>query len=396
MATMFILVIYAAFISLGLPDSLLGVTWPVMRTEFGMALGMGGVVSMTISGGTILSSLLSARAIHRFGVGRVTLVSVLMTAGALLGFSFAPSFWWLPLLAVPYGLGAGAVDSGLNEYVAEHYEARHMSWLHCFWGVGALTGPAIMSRMIATGASWRNGYMIVAVIQFALSGLLLVTLPLWKRVGAHSTAQAERPQELPPAPKGIWYPLRVPGVKFALVSFLFYCGAESTMGLWGSSYLISRGLSAAAAAGWVSGFFASITAGRFLAGVIASRVINRWMIRGGQLCLLAGVVLVLLPLPVVVACIGFLLIGLGCAPIFPAMLHETPTRFGKRDAQQIMGFQMAMAYCGATFLPPIFGWITQRVGMQILPWMLLLCGAIMLLGSEGINRFLSKKAVNDN
>lgn len=393
MATLFLLVIYAAFISLGLPDSLLGVAWPVMQPQFGVPLSYAGLVSMSISGGTIVSSLLSAGAIRRFGVGKVTFVSVLLTAGALLGFSVVPSFWWMPVLTIPLGIGAGAVDSGLNEYVAEHYQARHMSWLHCFWGVGALTGPAMMSRLIAAGQSWRKGYLIVTLIQFALAALLLLTLPLWKKAQGGHAEQAPSGARSGGVHKSLWFPLRVPGVKYALVSFFLYCGIEYTMGLWGSSYLIGRrGMDAASAAGWVSGFYASITAGRFLTGIITSRVGNRWMIRAGQLCILLGALLVMLPLPALWACIGFLLVGFGCAPIFPAMLHETPARFGTAHAQQIMGFQMAMAYVGGTFLPPLFGWMAQRAGLGLFAWMVLGYAAVMMLGTEALNRHLDKYA----
>jgi fucose permease len=390
MATFFLILIYFAFISLGLPDSLLGATWPVMQPGFAVPYSYAGIASMVISGGTIVSSLLSGRVIRRFGTGKVTFVSVLMTAVALLGFSLAPSFVWILVLAVPLGLGAGAVDSGLNEYVAEHYQARHMSWLHCFWGIGAMTGPLIMAQLIAHDHSWRSGYQIIAILQFALVGVLFFSLPLWKRVG--SVVGDEAKSEAPAAEKahGLLFPLQIRGVKVALVAFLFYCGVEATMGLWGGSYLVrARGLEPATAAVWVSAFYGSITLGRLIAGFVTLKVSNRALIRIGQGIIVAGVVVLFLPLPASFALIGFLLIGLGCAPIFPSMLHETPVRFGKENAQMVMGFQMAVAYIGSTFLPPLFGFIANATSLALLPLFLLVYAALLLLSSERVNALLA-------
>ncbi len=396
MATLFLIVIYAAFISLGLPDSLLGVAWPVMQPEYHVPFGFAGIISMVISGGTIVSSFLSGRLLNRFGVGKVTFVSVFMTAVALLGISVFPSFVWVLLFAVPLGLGAGAIDSGLNEYVAEHYQAHHMSWLHCFWGIGAMTGPVIMSRYISANSSWRNGYLTVSVVQFVLVAVLFFTLPLWDKVAsltkANTPEQEPAPQETVAQQKELLYPLKVRGVKIALVSFLFYCGIESTMGLWGGSYLVNgKGLDVATAAAWVSAFYGSITAGRLIAGFVTMKVSNKSLIRMGQLIVLAGAVTLLLPLPNWGSLIGFILVGFGCAPIFPCMLHETPVRFGKADSQLIMGFQMTVAYIGSTFLPPIFGFIASNVSMMIMPLFLLVYIAGMLFSSEKMNLFMKTK-----
>ena len=390
MATFFLILIYFAFISLGLPDSLLGATWPVMQPGFAVPYSYAGIASMVISGGTIVSSLLSGRVIRRFGTGKVTFVSVLMTAVALLGFSLAPSFVWILALAVPLGLGAGAVDSGLNEYVAEHYQARHMSWLHCFWGIGAMTGPLIMAQLIAHDHSWRSGYQIIAILQFALVGVLFFSLPLWKKVG--SAVGDEAKSEAPAAEKthGLLFPLQIRGVKIALVAFLFYCGVEATMGLWGGSYLVRAcGLEPATAAVWVSAFYGSITLGRLIAGFVTLKVSNRALIRIGQGIIVGGVVVLFLPLPAIFALIGFLLIGLGCAPIFPSMLHETPVRFGKENAQMVMGFQMAVAYIGSTFLPPLFGFIANATSLALLPLFLLVYAALLLFSSERVNALLA-------
>ena len=381
MVTLFLIVIYAAFISLGLPDSLLGVAWPVAQKEFGASLGDAGIISMVISVGTVVSSLFSSKLLKRFGVGKVTAVSVLMTALALLGFSFVPAFVFMILLAIPLGLGAGAVDSGLNEYVAEHYESRHMSWLHCFWGVGAMAGPLIMSQYMSLGVDWRMGYLTVAIIQFVLVAVLIATLPLWNKV-AEKTSQKkqeadangenpgepEREADLDPpiasGKGGFLAPLKIKGAKVALISFFLYCGVEMTLGLWGSSFLITeKGIDAAAAAQWVSLYWGGLTAGRLVSGFLAIRFNNQQMIRIGELTVLLGVVCLLLPLPQFVCLIGFILVGAGCAPIYPCMLHETPVRFGKEDAQSMMGFQMAVCYTGSTLLPPFFGLVATKVNV---------------------------------
>lgn len=395
MATLLLVVIYASFISLGLPDSLLGVSWPLMQPYFKVPFGFAGLVSMTISGGTIVSSLLSSRALKRFGTGKVTAVSVLMTAVALLGISLAPSFLWLFLLALPLGLGAGAVDSGLNEYVAEHYAARHMSWLHCFWGVGALSGPLIMSRYTALGESWRTTYRTIAVIQFVLVALITLSLPLWGKAARAKDGAGEARGEKEKAKRGeasLLAPLRLGGIKIALVSFLFYCGAEASMGLWGASYLVkSKGLDAATAASWVSLFYGGITVGRLVSGFVSMAVKNRTLIRGGEIMIAVGALVLILPLPKIFTLVAFIIIGLGCAPIYPSMLHETPQRFGLDNAQAVMGFQMAVAYIGSTCLPPLFGFIASTTSTALLPFFILFYAAAMLLSSEKLNAYLARR-----
>lgn len=397
MATLFLIVIYAAFISLGLPDALLGTAWPVIHVDLGVPISAAGIISMTVSGGTIISSLMSGRVLKRFGTGKVTAISVCMTALALLGFAATPGFIWLILLAIPLGLGAGSVDSGLNDYVAKHYAARHMSWLHCFWGIGAMSGPIIISQFMSRGESWRNGYLTVGIIQLGLVALLFFTLPVWDKVAklvhkdAPEAAAEPEPQKTQ-APKGVFYPLQIEGVKTALGSFLFYCGVESTVGLWSSSFLVTiKGLDVPTAAAWVSLFYGSITLGRFISGFVTMRMSSKMLIRTGQLSILVGVLLLLLPLPEIFALVSLILIGLGCAPIFPTMLHETPNRFGRENAQYVMGFQMAVAYIGATFLPPIFGFIASGTTFAILPLFLLVYVAVMLFSSEKVNHFMLVK-----
>jgi fucose permease len=382
MATLLLIIIYLTFISLGLPDALLGGGWPVMQAEFGVHYGFAGLVSMIITGGTILSSIFSSRILDRFGTGRVTAVSVAMTALALFGFARAPSFVWLILAAIPLGLGGGAVDAGLNAFIAGHYESRHMSWLHCFWGIGALSGPLLLSAILARGGTWRSGYLLIASAQVVLVTILFFSIPLWNKIGRRPIDAAAPVADCHPH---LFFPLKIRGVKTALLVLFCYCGIEATLGLWGGSYLFkTRGLSPASAAAWVSLFYANLTLGRFLTGFLTYKIANNNLIRAGCLVILSGVSLMLFHLPLPLTLSGFLLTGLGCAPVFPCMLHETPDRFGAMNAQAIMGFQMAVAYIGATFLPPLFGFIASATSMNLLPIFLLGFVAILLFGSEAL------------
>jgi fucose permease len=359
-----------------------------MQTDLSVGFSSAGIISMLICGGTIISSLFSGRLINRFGTGKVTFVSVAMTAVALLGFSISPSFMWLCIMAIPLGLGAGSVDAALNNFVALHYEAKHMSWLHCFWGIGATSGPIIMSLFIAKNSGWQKGYLTISLIQFSLVFLLFITLPLWNKLEknnkeAHDDDEKNTEKIIP---------LKMPGVKLALVSFVCYCATESTAGLWGSSYLVNyKGLSAGDAARGISLFYGGITLGRFLAGFLTMKFNNRILIRLGQVVCIIGAICLLLPLPTYFSLIGLILIGLGCAPIYPCMLHETPNRFGKTASQSIMGLQMAFAYMGSTFMPPILGFIASKTSIMIFPYFLLFCMLIMLIGSEKINVFIRKR-----
>ena len=394
MATFFLVIIYLAFISLGLPDSLLGVSWSLMQVEFKAPLETAGVLFMTIAGGTIISSFISGTVLKKFGTGMVTFVSCFMTAGALLGFHFAPSIVWLFIFAIPLGLGAGAVDTGLNNYVASHYKAHHMSWLHCFWGVGATLGPIIVAQFISRDNSWRSGYFAIASIQFILVVILLFTLPLWKKIEkvpkqVHENKIEESTSTLDEAYLENQKPWQIRGVKLALLAFLFYCGAEAAVGLWGSSFLVNvKNLSIDVAAKWVSVFYAGITIGRFITGFITLKMSNQRLIRWGQIIALVGAILLFLPFPVLFSLAGFIMIGLGLAPIFPCMLHETPLRFGKKHSQTIMGYQMAIAYTGSTFLPPILGYAAAKSTIGIFPFVIAGFIAMMLWGSERLNGVL--------
>lgn len=386
MATLFLSIIYLTFISLGLPDSLLGVGWPEMYGEFGVPQSYAGFVSMTISFGTIASSFFSGKLIRRYGTGKLTAVSVLGTALALLGFYFAPSFIWLMIAAIPLGLGAGAVDAGLNDYVARHYQAHHMNWLHSFWGIGALTSPLIMGRVLAQNDSWREGYLIVSLIQFGLVLVLFLTLPMWRSresrvLDATPTTETEEVNFL--------NLLGLKKVRYALYAFFLYIGVEATMGLWSSSYLIqTKGIPPSKAAMAVSGFFGFIMFGRLLSGFLSMMLTNRQLIRFGQVLIVIGGLLLWQGTSYGILLLGICLIGFGCAPIFPSMLHETPQRFGQQIAQQIMGVQMAMAYTGSVVLPPLFGFLVPKLGMQVLPFFIIGYGLFMYWTSEGLNRML--------
>ena len=379
-------IIYLAFISLGLPDSLLGSAWPAMYREFAVPVSYAGGISAIISIGTVISSLQSDRLTKRLGTGRVTALSVLTTAVALFGFSVSHSFAALCLWAIPYGLGAGSVDASLNNYVALYYASRHMSWLHCMWGLGASLGPYIMGYAL-TGGGWSTGYRIIALLQFALAAALLLTLPLWKTRAADA-AGAER---LPPLP--LKKVIRIPGAKEVMAVFFCYCAVEQTAILWASSYLALRwGLSAQEAASHASLFFVGITAGRALSGFLTLKFNDAQMIRLGQAVLLAGVLCLLLPFGTSSALTGLVLVGLGCAPVYPSIIHSTPDRFGADQSQAIIGIQMASAYVGTCLMPPLFGLIANHISVSLLPPYLLVLLAMMALMHERLLKATGKKA----
>lgn len=386
MTTLLLLIIYFAFISLGLPDSMLGAAWPTMQLELGLPLSGAGLISLIVSAGTILSSVLSGRLIRRLGTGRLTLLSVSLTAVALFGFSLSNNYWLLCLLAVPLGLGAGAVDAALNHFVALHYAARHMNWLHSFWGIGATAGPIIMALMLARTSAWQNGYRVVALIQFALVALLFFSLPLWKSFqAANGAAPAD---SAPPAPK-FWH---IPGVRPALIGFFAYCALEATTGLWGASYLVQvKGISEQTAAGWISTYYFGITLGRLVNGFLSDRWSNKTLIRLGMALIGAGVLVLFASPGGLLDLAGFVLIGLGCAPIFPSMLHETPARFGRENSSSLMGIQMAAAYTGTTLVPPLVGLISTALGLAAYPVFLLLLLAGMALANETANHRVSRE-----
>ena len=379
MINLLLVVIYLAFISLGLPDALLGAAWPTMSHDIGAQISWAGGISMVISAGTIISALLSNKLTCKFGPGKVTLISVALTALALLGFSFAPNYLVLIFLAIPYGLGAGGVDAALNNYVAVHYESWHMSWLHCMWGIGASTGPYIMGFALSHGQRWTAGYQYIAVMQIALTLVLLMSLPLWKnnkKNELNKIVESKIKSFEKVSYAGI---LRIPGAKNILIMFFCYCALEQTAGLWASSYMVLHGgVSRIVAAGWASLFYVGITVGRFVSGFLTMRFNDATMIRIGQCVMLMGILVLLLPLPNHIELVtGFIIIGLGCAPVYPCIIHSTPHYFGADKSQAIVGMQMASAYIGSMVIPAIFGIVAQNVSMMLLPAYLLILLAVM-------------------
>lgn len=379
MFSLLLALIYVSFISLGLPDSLLGSAWPQMQESLGVSLSLGGVISFLITASTILSSLMSHRVIQRFGTGGVTMCSVAMTALALLGFSLSNSFFTLCLWAIPYGLGAGSVDAALNNFVALHCKAKHMSWLHCFWGIGTTGGPYIMGLCLSRGMGWQAGYRTISFLQMALTLILLLSLPLWKKqelpLSGGETVRPQTPQ---------WGKLlKHPGVKAALTAFFFYSALELTTGLWGSSYMVAiRGISPETAAKWISLFYLGITAGRFFSGFLTLRFSDDAMVRLGEGTAIVGIILLLLPLHNLFLCVGLILTGLGCAPIYPSLLHATPQRFGKSLSQSLMGTQMAISYLGSTTMPPVSGFLSEKISMGLYPVLLLVFTLCMTILTE--------------
>lgn len=375
MYTLLLLLIYLAFISLGLPDSLLGSAWPVIHQELQVPLSYAGAVTMIISFGTICSSLMSERLTKKLGVNIVTVCSVFLTAIALYGFSTASAFWMLCLWGIPYGLGAGAIDAALNNYVALHYNSRHMSWLHCFWGVGTIISPYIMSYALTTSV-WQNGYRMVSFLQMGITVILLVTLPIWKvnrKANEQKTEQA--------AVIGIRGALKIKGVPQLLLGFFSYCSLESTLLLWSSSYLVgAKGVTAQKAAAFASLFCIGITAGRFLSGLVTEKLGDYNLIRIGTGILLLGCIAMILPLKTDVAALGGLVVmGLGCAPVYPSIIHATPDNFGAQNSQAIIGIQMASAYVGSTFMPPVFGLIANHISVALMPFFVLFFIVLMYI-----------------
>ena len=381
MVHLLLAIIYLAFISLGLPDAVLGAAWPSIYPQFGVPVSWMGGISMIIALGTVVSSLQSDRLTRALGTGKVTALSVGLTAAALFGFSVSGSFWQLCLWAVPYGLGAGSVDAALNNYVALHFESRHMSWLHCMWGIGAASGPAIIGWVLTGGQSWQGGYRIVSLLQVALTAVLVCALPLWKRpaAGAGDAPEAEA------------LPLRqvvgIPGAREIMVCFFCYSAVEQTTGLWASSYLtLCRGVPAETAASFASLFYLGITAGRAVCGFLTLRFSDTQMIRLGQVLIGAGVAALALPGPQLLALAGFVLVGLGCAPIYPSIIHSTPAHFGAARSQAMIGVQMASAYIGTCLMPPLFGLMASYISAALLPaWLLVLLG-LMAWMHERLNR----------
>lgn len=371
MANLLLAVIYVSFVSLGLPDSLLGAAWPSIYPELGTSISSAGILSMIIAVGTVVSSLSSDRVTRLWGAGKVNSFSVLLTAVALFGFSTSGSFGALCLWAIPYGLGAGAVDAALNNYVALHYKSRHMSWLHCMWGIGATLGPYAMGYALSHGMGWTGGYRTISLVQFGLVAILFASLPLWKRQSNAENAQGSRPLPLREA-------LGIAGAKEMMLCFFCYSAVEQTTGLWAASYLNGAcGFSAEISATFAGLFFVGITVGRLLSGFMTMRLSDDRMIRLGIGIVACGVVLLLLPVNAL-SLAGLVAIGLGCAPIYPCIIHSTPDRFGAENSLAFVGIQMASAYVGTTLMPPLFGLVARNLEISLLPAYLILFLSLMV------------------
>lgn len=386
MIHLLLVVIYLSFISLGLPDALLGSAWPTMYPSLEVPVSYAGIISFIIAFGTIVSSLNSDRLTRCLGTGKVTFFSVLTTAVALFGFSISTTFLSLSLWAVPYGLGAGSVDAALNNYVALHYKSRHMSWLHCMWGIGASIGPSIMGAAMAGGGTWKEGYRIISILQIVLTAVLLFSLPLWKKEGGGEDcakeAEALSFREI----------LSTNGVKEILLCFFCYSAVEQTTGLWAASFLtLSKGVPASVAASLAGMFFIGITIGRGICGFITMKLDDTQMIRMGQIVISLGIVILILPLDAYVSLLGFVMIGLGCAPIYPSIIHSTPSHFGAEKSQAIIGVQMAMAYVGTCLMPPLFGLIAEHITVSLLPYYLSLSLLLMVVMHEMLIRKLGRR-----
>ena len=382
---------FRSYSTLGLPDALLGSAWPTMYSEFDVPVSYAGIISMIIALGTIISSLQSDRLTRKLGTGKVTAISVAMTAIALLGFSSSHAFWMLCVWAVPYGLGAGSVDAALNNYVALHYESHHMSWLHCMWGVGATVGPYIMGFALSGGKTWNTGYLYIGVLQIVLTAILVFSLPLWKERktsespgNTNENTTLEKPLTLPQI-------IKIPGAKEVMLCFFCYCAIEQTAGLWASSYLtLFKGVSAETAARFAGMFFIGITVGRAINGFIAMKLQDSQMIRLGQSIIAIGVIVMLLPGPHIISLAGLILIGLGCAPVYPCIIHSTPAHFGAGRSQALIGVQMASAYVGTCLMPPIFGLIANHISIALFPVYIMALLILMVIMHE----LLSKKTAH--
>ena len=370
MVSLLLPLIYLSFISLGLPDGLLGAAWPSMYPLFGVEVSASGIVFMIVSLGTVVSSLLSDRMTTRFGTARVTTVSVALTAAALFGFSISDSYPLLCLWSIPYGLGAGGVDASLNNYVALHYESRHMSWLHCMWGIGATVGPYIMGTVLSGGGVWNTGYRIVGIIQLTLAVVLVFSQGIWQKRQASGG-------EVPHKALSLKEVFAIPGAVEIMIAFFGYCAVEQTAGLWAASYLVlDRGIEAETAAAFASMFYLGITVGRFLNGFIAMKLSDSTMVYLGFGVIGLGIAMLLLPLGNACALAGLVVVGFGCAPIYPCIIHSTPAHFGAENSQALVGVQMASAYMGNILMPPLFGVIANHVSIRLFPWYML---AILLL-----------------
>lgn len=402
MCSLLLAIIYLSFISLGLPDSLIGSAWPIMHVDLGVSMSSAGIITIIISVGTIIASFFSNALTNKLGTGLVTAISVTFTALGLIGFSFAKAFWMLCVFAIPYGLGAGAVDAALNNYVALNYPARHLSWLHCMWGVGASISPYIMSFALTGGLGWGSGFRIVFYIQISLSAILFFTLPVWKKCAKKSAnlennldrisknGAIEQTEQKKVSTASVF---RIKGIFLVFIAFFAYCAMEQTAGLWATSYLVNyKGIEATVAAKFASFFYIGITLGRGISGFFAEKLGDKRLIRFGTIIILIGILLVAIPTNASwPSLVGLIVIGLGCAPVYPAIIHSTPDNFGKENSQAVIGVQMAFAYIGITAMPPLFGLIAEKINIGLYSAYLLVFALLMLVMCEVLNAKVKRK-----
>lgn len=402
MCSLLLAIIYLSFISLGLPDSLIGSAWPIMHVDLGVSMSSAGIITIIISVGTIIASFFSNALTNKLGTGLVTAISVTFTALGLIGFSFAKAFWMLCVFAIPYGLGAGAVDAALNNYVALNYPARHLSWLHCMWGVGASISPYIMSFALTGGLGWGSGFRIVFYIQISLSAILFFTLPVWKKCAKKSSnfennidrisknGAIEQTEQKKVSTASVF---GIKGIYLVFIAFFAYCAMEQTAGLWATSYLVNyKGIEATVAAKFASFFYIGITLGRGISGFFAEKLGDKRLIRFGTIIILIGILLVAIPTSASwPSLVGLIVIGLGCAPVYPAIIHSTPDNFGKENSQAVIGVQMAFAYIGITAMPPLFGLIAEKINIGLYSAYLLVFALLMLVMCEVLNAKVKRK-----
>lgn len=374
MITLLLAAIYLAFISLGLPDAMLGSAWPSMFVDFDVPVSYAGIVSAIIAFGTIISSLASDRITKWLGASKTTAISALITALSLLGFAFSQEFWMLCVISVPYGLGAGSVDAALNNYVSIHFASRHMNWLHCMWGLGATIGPFIMGSVLTNGLEWSDGYIIASIIQIVIAGILFISLPVWKKPMTDTTQEMSEEQKKPLRLKDV---ISLKGAWAVMITFFCYCAVEAIASLWASTYInLEKGIDAETAALWGSLYVLGITVGRAICGFISIKLNDVQLTRLGEGIMVIGFTLMLLPLPQGFTLAGLITFGIGSAPIYPCIIHSTPARFGADKSQALIGVQMASAYTGTCLMPSLFGIFANHISVALFP---VFVGALTIL-----------------
>lgn len=359
-----LVIIYLSFVGLGIPNALLGSAWPAMYEGLGVPITSAGLVQIMISGGAIISSLFAGKIIKRVGFATATIESVITMTISLIVISFSPNFLFLCIWAIPLGLGTGLLDATINSYAALYYKSKHMNWLHCCWGVGCAVGSVIISFSLVNWQSWQLGYRIGGIFQIVIIALLFISFPRWKKPATTLTNEGdERSKDL-----SIREMLSLSGAKETLIAFFIFGSLGAIMTVWGSSYFVTiHNVPPETAASWISLYFLGLTAGRFLAGLLAIKFTNKQLVQSGELLIGAGLTIMLLPLPTTTILFGFILIGFGFAPLFPCLIHETPVRFGKNNSQHMMGFQMACASIGMTTMPQLLGMLVKKTSYKLLP-----------------------------